>query len=179
MLICSYVDHQLPVRWWDILCWRHPDTSLPSGSPDYQLGFLFDDISNHSDDDILAMKYTGCNTALETLTLNQPPVIDVIDALDGDDCGELNADTTFMSMKIRLNKQLALYRIRCAYGGVGWNIVNCLIFLTSCRYMVRPICYQLCCHCNIEGMRVYCQVDLSLRRYINMFTYIIKIWVYI
>ena len=100
MLICSYVDHQLPVRWWDILCWRHPDTSLPSGSPDYQLGFLFDDISNHSDDDILAMKYTGCNTALETLTLNQPPVIDVIDALDGDDCGELNADTTFMSKKI-------------------------------------------------------------------------------
>ena len=53
------------------------------------------------------MKYTGCNTALETLTLNQPPVIDVIDALDGDDCGELNADTTFMSMKIRFNKQLA------------------------------------------------------------------------
>ena len=68
------------------------------------------------------MKYTGCNTALETLTLNQPPVIDVIDALDGDDCGELNADTTFMSMKIRLNKQLALYWIRCAYGGVGWNM---------------------------------------------------------
>ena len=38
------------------------------------------------------------------------------------DCNALNADTTYKSMKVRVNTQLALYRIRFAYVGIGWNM---------------------------------------------------------
>ena len=47
-----------------------------------------------------------------------PQVISVVDRFDRAECSQLNEDVNWMSITIKVNKSLSLYRIHCVYSEV-------------------------------------------------------------
>ena len=95
-------------------------TSVTPGSGvNYQLGIVFDDISNSSDDEIINMSGTICNTVTNSyLRDDVPQVISVVDRFDRAECSQLNEDVNWMSITIKVNESISLYRIHCVYSEV-------------------------------------------------------------